>query len=425
MKMIKVSVVIPVYNNEKYLERCIRSVINQSLKEIEIIVVDDGSTDSAPAIMDKLSEEDDRINVIHKENEGYSAAVNKGIDLAKGEYIAIVESDDYCADNMYEELYARAKNTDADVVKCGFYFHEEETEDREYRQFYYITNEEDVFTVSDYPVIFRYHASVWAGIYKRDFLNQYHLRFLLTPKASYSDYSWMTMTYAYAKKISIVHRPLYFYAFDNPDSSHFCYGERYKYKFYHSMESNRILREAGVFNDVREYIAIQSFWNNVNVAKYIKKEDRLDCFKRLQEFCNDMFDTTFEYANFGNKGKYIIQLICDGKIEEFYKLIFFEYIIWDIESLVGKKVVLFGAGKCGTSFRYQLQNWKIEIVKWIDNYANFDEEIERPESIDKANYDCILLAVVDKQIADAMKKQLLEIGVSESKIVWKLPLEVK
>ena len=117
----KVSIIVPIYNVEKYLRQCLDSIVNQTLKDIEIILVDDGSTDSCPSICDEYASKDKRIIVIHKENAGLGAAYNTGLDIAKGDYIGFVESDDFIELNMYEELYERAVQTGVDLVKCNFY----------------------------------------------------------------------------------------------------------------------------------------------------------------------------------------------------------------------------------------------------------------------------------------------------------------
>lgn len=107
--MIKVSVIVPVYNVKDYLDRAVKSLLNQTLKkEIEIILVDDGSTDGSQDICDKYAQTDDRVVVIHQENSGVSAARNNGIDIAKGEYIGFVDSDDYVEEDMFEILYNNA-----------------------------------------------------------------------------------------------------------------------------------------------------------------------------------------------------------------------------------------------------------------------------------------------------------------------------
>ena len=108
MSEYKVSVVIPVYNVERYLRQCLDSVINQTLKEIEIIIVNDGSKDSSLSIIKEYAAADNRITVIDKPNGGYGESMNRGFDKATGEYIGIIESDDYAELDMFEKLYATA-----------------------------------------------------------------------------------------------------------------------------------------------------------------------------------------------------------------------------------------------------------------------------------------------------------------------------
>lgn len=114
-----VSVIVPIYNVEKYLNKCIDSIINQTLKEIEIILVDDGSTDDCTQIIDEYAKNDNRIIVIHKENGGQGSARNIGIDIAKGKYIGFVDSDDWIDLNMYEELHKDITRNKSDMSICG------------------------------------------------------------------------------------------------------------------------------------------------------------------------------------------------------------------------------------------------------------------------------------------------------------------
>lgn len=112
----KISVIIPVYNVEKYLKRCIESVINQTIKDLEIILVDDGSTDSSGKICDEYAKKDKRIKVIHKENGGLSDARNAGLDICTGEFVGFVDSDDYVELNMFECLYNDCIINNCDIV---------------------------------------------------------------------------------------------------------------------------------------------------------------------------------------------------------------------------------------------------------------------------------------------------------------------
>ena len=116
-----ISIIIPVYKVEKYLEKCIQSVINQTYENLQIILVDDGSPDNCGKICDEYAKKDHRIEVIHKSNGGLSDARNKGLEIAKGEYIGFVDSDDYIEADMYEVLYNLLKQYNADVSICNFY----------------------------------------------------------------------------------------------------------------------------------------------------------------------------------------------------------------------------------------------------------------------------------------------------------------
>ena len=115
-----ISVIIPVYNVEKYLEKCVNSVINQTYSNIEIILVDDGSTDSSGKMCEELSKMDKRVKVFHKKNGGLSDARNYGIDKAIGEYICFVDSDDFVTKDMCEILYGDIKKFNVDVAFCSF-----------------------------------------------------------------------------------------------------------------------------------------------------------------------------------------------------------------------------------------------------------------------------------------------------------------
>jgi glycosyltransferase involved in cell wall biosynthesis len=121
--MAKISVVVPVYNVEKYLKECIDSIINQTLEDIEIICVNDGSTDSSLEILNDYAKKDSRIIVINKSNSGYGHTMNMGLNAATGEYVGIIESDDFADKNMFEDLYKLAKEYDADIFHILPYFH--------------------------------------------------------------------------------------------------------------------------------------------------------------------------------------------------------------------------------------------------------------------------------------------------------------
>lgn len=119
--MPKVSIIVPIYNVEKYLNKCVDSILNQTFKDFELILVDDGSTDNCGKICDEYEKLDNRIRVIHKENGGLSDARNKGIDESNSEFISFVDSDDYISEDMYEVLYNNLEKENADISVCGYY----------------------------------------------------------------------------------------------------------------------------------------------------------------------------------------------------------------------------------------------------------------------------------------------------------------
>ena len=117
----KITVIIPMYNTEEYIERCIKSAINQTYKNLEIIIVNDGSTDNSLQICERLKKEDDRIKIINQENKGVSGARNTGLEAATGEYIGFIDSDDFLEENMYEKLMGYIEEYDADLASARAY----------------------------------------------------------------------------------------------------------------------------------------------------------------------------------------------------------------------------------------------------------------------------------------------------------------
>ena len=116
----KISIIVPIYNVKKYIQQCVESLINQTYKNLEIILIDDGSTDGCGELCDEFGKKDQRIHVIHKQNGGLSDARNKGIDVASGDYIGFVDSDDWISHNMYEKMLSSLKSVNADIAVCGW-----------------------------------------------------------------------------------------------------------------------------------------------------------------------------------------------------------------------------------------------------------------------------------------------------------------
>ena len=217
--MSKVSIIVPVYNVEKYLKRCIDSLINQKLKDIEIIVVDDGSTDNSGKIIDEYAAKDRRINVIHKENEGYGKAMNVGISHAIGEYIGIVEPDDYIEPDMYNELYNIAIETNIDFVKSDFYQFNEDLIHYKMKLDWSKSHYNRIINVQSEKSIFNLMMNTWTGIYKTEFLRDNNIRYNETPGARYQDQGFWFQTLAFANYAYIIDKPFYHYRFFTNNST--------------------------------------------------------------------------------------------------------------------------------------------------------------------------------------------------------------
>lgn len=218
----KISIVVPVYNVEKFLRQCIDSAVSQTLKDIEIICVDDGSTDSCGSILDEYAANDSRVIVIHKENGGYGIAMNTGLDKATGEYFCILESDDFMMPDACETLYKTAKEFDADIVRSDYFDYTTKNGkinlvtkqmSQNYSYYYRLicpNKEKEVYT-------FVMHN--WTGIYKLDFLRAKNIRYNTTPGASYQDNGFFFQVFSQTDKLVYIPRPFYCYRIDNPGSS--------------------------------------------------------------------------------------------------------------------------------------------------------------------------------------------------------------
>ena len=222
--MPKVSIVIPTYNVENYLRECMESVINQTLSDIEIICINDGSTDGSLKILREYADRDERVILIDKKNEGYGVGMNTGMDIATGEYIGIVEPDDFVPLTMYEDLYNIAKENELDFVKADFYRF---TRDERTGKLNLVYNRLDstgenynqVICPFEKPYVTKFIMNTWSGIYRRKFIEEHRIRHNTTPGAAFQDNGFFWQTFMYAKRCMFLDRPYYMNRRDNPNSS--------------------------------------------------------------------------------------------------------------------------------------------------------------------------------------------------------------
>ena len=213
MEEIKVSVVIPVYNVEKYIKQCLESIINQTLKEIEIIIVNDGTKDNSMKIAAEYVS-DKRIKIINKENGGISSARNAGMEIAQGEYIYFIDSDDFVEKEVLSTLYENSENGKMDIVFSNFSYYNDRTKKEKKAKFifpfkeninkgyYYLYNGEEI--------------NVWNRLYKKEFLEKYNFKFI--EGIIYEDQDFGFRTIMLAEKIKYVENYGYKYRTDREGS---------------------------------------------------------------------------------------------------------------------------------------------------------------------------------------------------------------
>ena len=217
----KVTVLVPIYNVEKYLRECLDSLVGQSLQDIEILCIDDGSTDSCPQIIAEYAERDERIRVITKPNSGYGDSMNRGIAEAQGEWIGICEPDDFCEKRMYEKLLNAAERFGGivDIAKSNFREHVEAKRVDKRRPILGYFEYGVSFSPRMHPEILLVEPSIWTAIYRRSMLLENGIAFSPTPGASFQDASFAHQTWMCARMAVLVKDGLYHYRMDNAASS--------------------------------------------------------------------------------------------------------------------------------------------------------------------------------------------------------------
>lgn len=205
MKEIKISVIMPVYRVESYVERAIKSILKQTLTEFEFLIVDDGSPDRSGEICDRYAETDSRIRVLHTENRGAPEARNTAIDLARGEYLYFMDSDDWAEPDMLEEMYRLAEQYRAELVIAGFYIDtyygdgEYRTDDFVPETAVYLTKDEfrrNSCRLFDKNMLY----TPWNKLYRRSYIESYGLRF---PKTLWDDFPFNLSVIAQVERVAV------------------------------------------------------------------------------------------------------------------------------------------------------------------------------------------------------------------------------
>lgn len=298
--MPKVSILVPCYNVEKYLRQCLDSVVNQTLKDIEVICINDGSTDGTLEILREYENIDPRVKVISKHNSGYGASMNIGLETAKGEYVGIVESDDFVELNMFETLYLEANKNSLDVIRSNFYlYNSKQSTNEKLDQSWVKHNEIYAPVVEELP--FFQQPSIWANLYNREFLNKNNIRFLETPGASYQDTAFTFKVYACAKRFKMIEDVFLHYRIDNANSSInstnklYCVCDEYK-------EIEKFVKKTGQYETYKYLIPRIKYgcycWN----YNHLDKKLRFKFLKQMsKEYMSHILRQEISYSKFKKK----------------------------------------------------------------------------------------------------------------------------
>lgn len=217
-----VTVIVPIFNAMHFLEKCLSSLAAQTFSDFEAICVDDGSTDDSADIVRRFVDVDRRFVLLSKENSGYGATMNVGLDHARGRYVGILESDDFFDPRALELLVRAAEATDADVAKGNFWLYWSSPSERS--EPFSVVDEPMVGRTfcprrdSDLAIFFR-KPSIWSGVYRRSFLERNDIRFLETPGASYQDAGFNFKVWATAERATFIADCVMYYRQDNEASS--------------------------------------------------------------------------------------------------------------------------------------------------------------------------------------------------------------
>ena len=210
------SILVPCYNVEKYLNQCLLSIQNQTFKDFEVICLNDGSTDSTISILKSFQKQDSHFKIIDKPNTGYGDSMNIGLQSAKGKYIGIVESDDYVDHRMFQKLVEEAQAKNLDISRCGYYLSARGETTPVKNEW---VKKNIVFNSNIDSSPFWQAPAIWSAIYKREWLLQNGIGFLPSPGASYQDTSFAFKCYACCERFQMIPEALLFYRTDNGQSS--------------------------------------------------------------------------------------------------------------------------------------------------------------------------------------------------------------
>lgn len=430
-----ISVLIPVYQAKEYLEECMDSVLNQSYQNIEVVLVDDGSTDGSEIICENYAKANPNVKVIHQENGGLPYSRNVGIDNAQGDYIAFLDADDIWHPQFLEHLLGMIKKYDADIAQCDFLMVRDKDDILMPQENEHI----DVYSArqalgksyKDFETV-RY-VVVWNKLYKKAIFDD--VRFL-SDKTIDDAYTTHKL-YWNANRIAVSNLYLHYYR----QSASSMMGRKYDLWRLDSIEAGKekcaFFKDKGLSNEYYEMSLsyYRNLWHNYRlVEENIDNAD--DILSRIREEIKREKNEILQLKE-GSLREKIRAFYADAPEEEreYYRNIYGKRVTYkNINTYLfpfniiekNAKVAIFGAGGVGKAYYEQITESDFcQLVLWVDNlWSNYVKEgydVKPIKELWNVQYDVLIIAVQSKKMAEEIKVNLLNWGLEEDKIKWEFP----
>lgn len=455
MKEVKVSVIIPVYNEESYLRQCLDSILTQTLREIEVLCVDDGSTDCSLEILEEYAQKDSRVVILKQENRYAGMARNLGMRYATGKYYSFLDADDFFSPCLLEKLYDAAEKYTSDIVMCNILYYdcadgkiskrnangEEEFLPVNRNQFHWRDIPDKLFQITN--------GWAWDKLFLGSFIQECNLSFSHTRIAN--DGYFVYMALARARRITkiddylVTQRINNKYSLSNTRELFWYCGIQMVYEIKHGLETIGLYDclSQSFLNFSLKYL----LWAFEHMESWNIKRDIYQCIR--EECRQELGITDFSSEYYYNKEEHKRYVFIEDHSFEEYLLSHLEksnresktyqqalqniehqnrHKIWPFpyaRIAKGSRVILYGAGSMGQDYYRQIEETGYcEIVLWLDR--KFEKEKERfslhgwKDDVDKLTFDKVVIALFREEKAREVMSMLLEWGIPEEKMVWKI-----
>ena len=435
--MATISVIITIHNSEQFLRECMESVLSQTFSDIEILCIDGGSTDKSPIIVEEYCKTDNRVRKILDPNTSYGHKINRGIVEAKGQYVAVLESDDYYDVTMLNDLYEIAERENVDFVNANYtsFF---DIEDYRFSRIVRMYNHNEYNRTIDYGDGYGELGNIsrfWTGLFKKDFILENNIFFNESPGASYQDMSFRFLTSVLCKRVYHLDKSVYWYRIDNPASSIHDSSKTVAIADEHVFLRNELLKrkitDERVWHDVLEW-KYQDFFGNMAFYN-MEGENRDALFRRYRHELEKDRDLIIRYRVNGYNNLAECMMNDDAiSVRKSIQRASLEYQeeLSKLNSVLTRccgaekenGIVIFGCGRRGKDLLEYLVSACFQNYHLCDN----SKEIQGNKIYDKTIYSIsvilaehsdALFVVASKYGFNEMRKQLLDYGIDDSKIV--------